>query len=68
MLAEELACHGVHLFCRLSGYVASILAFLIVTESGCYMARQMVQLMYKAIEELRRRGRTAYHQNALCIA
>ncbi len=68
MLAEVLARHGVHLFRCFSGYVASVLSLLIVAESGCYMARQMVQLMHKAIEELRRRGRTAYHQNALSIA
>ena len=68
MLAEELARHGVHLFRCLSSYVASILAFLVVAECGCYVARQMMQLMHKAIEELRRRGRTAYHQNALSIA
>ena len=55
MFAEELACHGIHLFSSLSGYVASVLAFLIVAECRRYMARQMVQLVYKAIEELRRR-------------
>lgn len=68
MFAEELACHGVHLFCRLSGYVASVLALLVVAERRRYMARQMVQLMHKAIEELSRRGRTAYHQHALAVA
>ncbi len=55
MFAEELACHGIHLFSSLSGYVASVLAFLIVAECRRYMARQMVQLVHKAIEELRRR-------------
>lgn len=68
MFAEVLACHGVHLFRCLSSYVASILAFLVVAECGRYMARQMVQFVYKAIEELSWRGRTAYHQNALSIA
>lgn len=68
MFTEELTCHGVHLFRCLSGYIASILALLVVAECGCYMASQMVQLMYKAIEELSWRGRTAYHQNALAIA
>ncbi len=68
MLAEELARHGVHLFRCLSSYVASILAFLVVAECGCYVARQMMQLMHKAIEELSRRGRTAYHQHTLAVA
>ena len=68
MLAEELARHGVHLFRCLSSYVASILAFLVVAECGCYVARQMVQLVHKAIEELSRRGRTAYHQHTLAVA
>ena len=68
MFAEKLACHGVHLFRCLSSYVASILAFLVVAECGRYMARQVVQLMHKAIEELSRRGRTAYHQHALTVA
>lgn len=68
MFAEVLACHGVHLFRRLSGYITSILALLAVAERRRYMARHMMQLMHKAIEELSRRGRTAYHQNALAIA
>ena len=68
MLTEELARHGVHFFSSLSGYIASILALLVVAECGRYMACQMVQFMHKAIEELSRRGRTAYHQNALAIA
>lgn len=68
MFAEKLACHRVHLFRCLSRYVASVLALLVVAECGCNMARQMVKLMHKAIEELRRRGRTAYHQHTLSIA
>lgn len=68
MFAEEPACHGVHLFSCLSGYVASVLAFLVVAKCGRYMARQMVQLMYKAIEELSRRRCTAYHQHAFAVA
>lgn len=55
MFAEELACHRVHLFCRLSGYIASILALLVVAECGCYMRSEVVKLVHKAIEELRRR-------------
>lgn len=68
MLAEELACHGVHLFSSLSGYIASILALLVVAECGCYMRSEVVKLMYKAIEELSGRGRAAYHQHALAVA
>ena len=68
MLAEELACHRVHLFSSLSGYIASILALLIVAECGCYMRSEVVKLMHKAIKELSRRGRTAYHQHALTVA
>lgn len=68
MLTEELARHGVHFFSSLSGYIASILALLVVAECGRYMACQMVQFMHKAIEELSRRGCTAYHQHALSIA
>lgn len=67
MLTEELTCHGVHLFRCLSSYVASILAFLAVAECGRYMARQVVQFVYKAIEELSWRGSTAYHQHTLAI-
>ena len=55
MFAEKPVRYGVHLFCRLSGYVASVLTFLVVAKCGRYMARQMMQLMHKAIEELSRR-------------
>lgn len=68
MFTKILAYHRVYLFCVFAAYIANLLAFLVVTESGCYMARQMVQLMYKAIKELRRRSHTAYHQHALSVA
>ena len=68
MLAEELTCHFVYLFCRFSSYIACLLALLVVTESGGYMTRQVVKLMHKGIEELSRRGCTAYNQYALTFA
>lgn len=68
MFAEELICHFIHSFCCFSGYIANLLALLVVTEGGGYMTRQVVKLMHKGIEKLSWRGYTAYHQNALAFA
>lgn len=68
MLAEEPIRYHVHSFCRLSGYIASLLALLVITEGGGYMTRQVMKLMHKGIKELSWRGYTAYNQHTLAMA